>query len=284
MVYGSLIVNRTFRSDFWWNRNLGETDIAAAMSTPDFFRSRLDAMIDLRHPLAVLATRMPWAQIEATLAPIFARRAREGQAVAGEDLFGPTLAVAGGGVSAAGRRRLPIRLIAGLLYLKHAFNESDESVCERWAENNYWQLFCGEEYFQPRLPCAPTNLVDFRQALGEAGVEELLATTIAVAMQMGAIKPADFERVIIDTTVQVRREVVYIIVSPAHKVGDETGRSVGRSLPVHALLATAAREATGTKRQVFGPRRSPRGEDVICKHHCGWGARLGSKVNTCELL
>ena len=27
------------------------------MSTPDFFRSRLDAMIDLRHPLAVLATR-----------------------------------------------------------------------------------------------------------------------------------------------------------------------------------------------------------------------------------
>ena len=28
------------------------------MSTPDFFRSRLDAMIDLRHPLAVLTTRV----------------------------------------------------------------------------------------------------------------------------------------------------------------------------------------------------------------------------------
>jgi IS5 family transposase len=27
------------------------------MSAPDFFRSRLDAMIDLRHPLAVLATK-----------------------------------------------------------------------------------------------------------------------------------------------------------------------------------------------------------------------------------
>ena len=25
----------------------------------DFFRSRLDQMIDLRHPLAVLASRMP---------------------------------------------------------------------------------------------------------------------------------------------------------------------------------------------------------------------------------
>ncbi len=30
------------------------------MTTPDFFRARLDTMIDLRHPLAVLATRMPW--------------------------------------------------------------------------------------------------------------------------------------------------------------------------------------------------------------------------------
>jgi transposase, IS5 family len=34
------------------------------MATTDFFRARLDAMIDLRHPLAVLATRMPWAQID----------------------------------------------------------------------------------------------------------------------------------------------------------------------------------------------------------------------------
>lgn len=49
------------------------------MSTPDFFRSRLDTMIDLRHPLAVLATRMPWASIEATLAPMFERRVREGR-------------------------------------------------------------------------------------------------------------------------------------------------------------------------------------------------------------
>ncbi|WP_080431382.1 hypothetical protein [Burkholderia ubonensis] len=36
--------------------------------TDDFFRSRLDSMIDLRHPLAVLATRMPWAQLETSMA------------------------------------------------------------------------------------------------------------------------------------------------------------------------------------------------------------------------
>ena len=39
------------------------------MATDDFFRARLDGMVDMRHPLAVLASRMPWSQIEAALAP-----------------------------------------------------------------------------------------------------------------------------------------------------------------------------------------------------------------------
>lgn len=172
------------------------------MSTPDFFRSRLDAMIDLRHPLAVLATRMPWGEIEAALAPVFARKERQGRAMEGEDLFGPALAVAGAGVSAAGRPRLPIRLMVGLLYLKHAYNESDETVCARWAENVYWQYFCGEQYFQSTLPCDPANLTRFRQALKLAGVEEMLAKTIETAVAIEAVKPREFERVIVDSTVQ----------------------------------------------------------------------------------
>ena len=84
------------------------------MTTPDFFRARLDAMIDLRHPLAVLATRMPWAEIESAL-PCFARQDRQGRRVEGLDLCGPTLQVAGAGTSPAGRRCPPIRLIVGLL-------------------------------------------------------------------------------------------------------------------------------------------------------------------------
>lgn len=36
----------------------------ACPATDDFFRSRIDHMIDLRHPLAVLASRMPWQEIE----------------------------------------------------------------------------------------------------------------------------------------------------------------------------------------------------------------------------
>lgn len=74
------------------------------MSTDDFFRARLETMIDMRHPLAVLATHMPWSEIEAALAPAFAHKNRKGRMVEDADLFGPTLAVAGAGVSNAGRR------------------------------------------------------------------------------------------------------------------------------------------------------------------------------------
>jgi IS5 family transposase len=172
------------------------------MATDDFFRARLDQMIDLRHPLSVLAARMPWTDIEAALAPVLAHRDRKGRMVEGADMFGPTVAVAGAGISNAGRPRLPIRLMVALLYLKHAYNESDESLVERWAQDVYFQFFSGQVYFEPRLPCDPAQISRFRRVLGEAGVEQLLKTTIEAAVSMGAVKKTEFERVIVDTTVQ----------------------------------------------------------------------------------
>ena len=170
--------------------------------TDDFFRARLDQMIDLKHPLAVLAERMPWAQIESALAPAFSRKSRDGTLIEGSDLFGATLEVAGGGVSAAGRRRLSIRLMASLLYLKHAHNLSDEELVERWAENVVWQYFSGQTYYEPKLPCDATQVGRFRTAIGEAGVEELLKATIDTALAIKAVRPTEFERIIVDTTVQ----------------------------------------------------------------------------------
>lgn len=172
------------------------------MATDDFFRARLDGMVDPRHPLAVLGRRMPWSQIEASLAPLFARKARMGKSREDADMFVPTLVVAAAGVSRAGRPRLPIRLMVSLLYLKHAFNGSDESVVERWSENVVWQLFSGMEYYQSRLPCDATQLGRSRRVLGEAGVEQLLKTTIEAAVAMKAVKPVELERVTVDTTVQ----------------------------------------------------------------------------------
>ena len=170
--------------------------------TDDFFRNRLDQMIDLRHPLAVLANRMPWQEIEASLAQRWARQVKAGKKIEDLDLFGPVSAVAGGGVSNAGRPRLPTRLMVALLYLKHTYNESDESVVERWSENVVWQLFSGMEYYQSKLPCDATQIGRFRRVLGEAGVEQLLKTTIEAAVAIKAVKPVELERVIVDSTVQ----------------------------------------------------------------------------------
>ena len=170
--------------------------------TADFFRSRLDQMIDLRHPLAVLASRMPWQELEAQIAHLFAKQVRAGKNISDVDLFGGVSRVVGAGVSPAGRPRLPLRLMISLLYLKHAFNESDEGVVERWAETPTWQYFSGLDYFEHRWPCDPTALVHFRKALGEEGVEALLQQTINVAVTLKLIAKASLATVIVDSTIQ----------------------------------------------------------------------------------
>ena len=49
-----------------------------AIATDDFFRAHLDGMVDSRHPLAVLASRMPSSDLEAALASAFAYKHRKG--------------------------------------------------------------------------------------------------------------------------------------------------------------------------------------------------------------
>ena len=112
-------------------------------ATDDFFRSRIDHMIDLRHPLAVLASRMPWQEIEARVAQVFSRKGRAGMAMPDLDLFGEQVQRVAGS-SKAGRPRVPLRIMIALLYLKHAFDESDEGVVERWGETPTWQYFSGQ--------------------------------------------------------------------------------------------------------------------------------------------
>ena len=173
----------------------------ACAATDDFFRSRIDHMLDLRHPLAVLASRMPWQEIEARVAQVFSRKGRAGVAMPDLDLFGEQVqrtAV----LSNAGRPRVPLRIMIALLYLKHAFNESDEGVVERWGETPTWQFFSGQAYFGHHRPCDATTLIKFRQLLGEEGVEELLAQTINVAVELKLIRPQELSRVIVDSTVQ----------------------------------------------------------------------------------
>ncbi len=68
-------------------------------------------MIDLHHPLAVLA-------------PAFECKNRQGEAAEISDFFGAMPVIVGGGASAADRPRIPIRLMASLLYLRHTFDQN----------------------------------------------------------------------------------------------------------------------------------------------------------------
>jgi len=128
-------------------------------------------MVDQKHPLFILASQLPWAPLETTLRAAKPTAEKSPTTEWRDDLFGNSEQNKRQGNANAGRPALSVRLLAGLLspkrtsfgaYLKQAYNESDESVCAKWAENPYWQYFCGEDYFEPRQPCDPTKLVHFR--------------------------------------------------------------------------------------------------------------------------
>ena len=120
----------------------------------DLFR-QLREQINLKHPIVQLGEQINWQRIEAVCASSF--------------------------TSGRGRPATSPRLIAGLLYLQHAFDLSDEQVVWGWVENPYWQVFTGETYLQTEPPIDPSSLTRWRQRLGEAGIEELLAATVAAA-------------------------------------------------------------------------------------------------------
>src|SRR5215212_1918401 len=142
----------------------------------DLFRARLDQIVDLDHPLVKLVRAIDWGFLEERCGAVYTD--------------GP------------GRPPLPTRLMAGLAILKHMHDLSDEVLCERWLENPYDQLFCGEEFFQHKLPFDRSSLTRWRQRMGEDKLIVLRQESLAVATRVGAAKPADFRQVIIDTTVQ----------------------------------------------------------------------------------
>lgn len=73
----------------------------------DLFRSRLDQILDRRHPLYRLANHIEWSIFDKKFGSLYAEKGRPAKST---------------------------RLLVGLHYLKHAFDESDESVVARLLE------------------------------------------------------------------------------------------------------------------------------------------------------
>jgi len=118
------------------------------------FSFSLTDTLDHRHPLFILAHKIAWSVFEDEFTKLYC--------------------------SDNGRPAKPIRLMVGLLILKHLRNISDESVVEQWSENVYYQYFCGMEMFDSTPPCASSELVHFRKRIGEAGMELIFRESVRV--------------------------------------------------------------------------------------------------------
>lgn len=184
----------------------------------------LETMLDSRNPLFKLANLIDWSSFETAFSPLFS----------GEN----------------GRPPKPIRLMVGLLILKHVRNVSDEQVVAQFSENAYYQYFCGMESFTTVPACASTELVHFRHRIGETGIELILKESIRVNLLMDdqkraeenqdkdgrGRKPDQEQTAFIDSTVQEKNvtfptdsKLLNKIIEYCHKVARLEGTDVRQS-------------------------------------------------------
>jgi len=144
-------------------------------SQTDLFRNRLENIIDMRHELVALSNKIDWQRLDEEFAKHYIDFGRPG---------------------------IKVRLMVGLHLLKYMYALSDESVCEAWRENPYYQYFCGEEFFQHKLPIERSSMTHFRNRVGDESLEVVLQESLRIAYETGALRLRDTARVVVDTTVQ----------------------------------------------------------------------------------
>lgn len=156
-------------------------------NSPSLF-SNLSDMLNQSHPLYQLADKIDWGKFETAFQPLYCQD--------------------------NGRPGKPIRLMCGLLILKHLRNLSDESLVEQWSENAYYQYFCGMREFTPSAPCASSELVHFRKRIGEKGIELIFQESIRVNNDDDDGRHHD--TAFIDSTVQ-EKNITYPTDAKLHK-------------------------------------------------------------------
>jgi len=139
----------------------------------EMFKTVLTSFIHPEHELCLLAKKIDWKSLEEEFAHLYGK---------------------------VGRPSIPIRTIVGLLLLKQMYNLGDETVVERYLENPYWQHFCGEVYFQYKLPFDPSDFVHFRHRIGPEGMEKVFKQSIDLFGEEKVRK--EVKEVRVDTTVQ----------------------------------------------------------------------------------
>lgn len=173
------------------------------------FYSTLEEQLSRRHPLYILAGQINWQLFEDSFSNLY---------------------------SDEGRPAKSIRLMVSLLMLKHLRNLSDESVVEQWSENVYYQYFSGEKIFACGVPCEATELVHFRNRIGDEGIELIFKESIRINGKDGKEDEATT-----DTTVQeknitfptdnkLHRKIIKKCIAIADRQGIELRQTYTRTL------------------------------------------------------
>ena len=160
----------------------------------------LEEQLNHKHSLYVLANKIDWNKFETEFSKRF------------DDKMGAP--------------NKPIRLMTGLIILKHIRNVSDESVVEQFQENAYYQYFCGERFFSTEQPCDPSELVHFRHMIGEAGMDMILKESILVNDDHDKQGPTGCGTVFLDTTVQEKNITFPTDAKLANKIIEQVQRIV----------------------------------------------------------
>ncbi len=171
------------------------------------FYSSFEEQLSHQHPLYILANKINWNIFEEAFSKLYSEQ---------------------------GRPAKPIRLMVSLLMLKHIRNISDESVVEQWFENVYYQYFSGEKSYACGAPCEASELVHFRNRIGQQGIELIFKESIRINGKDGQEQEGTT-----DTTVQeknityptdnkLHRKIIKKCIAIADKEGIEQRQSYTR--------------------------------------------------------
>ena len=150
--------------------------------------------------------------------------------------------------------------MVGLLLLKRMFNQSDESVIERWIENPYWQYFTGEEFFQYEKPFDPSDFVHFRKRIEASGMEKVLSLSIKLHPgseqdKCVAIDPTVQEKhITFPTDTKLQKKIIEHCREIAKEEGIELRQSYKRKLKQY-LLDQRNSQHPKRRKKAMGARR-----------------------------
>lgn len=170
----------------------------------------LEEQLNHKYPLFIIANQIDWKKFEKSFAKYYSET--------------------------MGRPAKPIRLMVGLLIIKHLKNLSDENVVNEFQENAYYQYLCGEKVFVNHPPCDASELVHFRNRIGEEGLKLIFLESVRING-----KDSNEKQVIVDTTVQeknitfptddkLHKKVISKCISISEKEGLELRQSYKRTI------------------------------------------------------